>query len=249
MTDTTEKISPQALVHTLTRIHALILAEEHILDDEGTLRELLRTLHIDLEENAADEAVLAALRREIQALKTLIYKDELTGALNRRGILDECEGFFREALFTKENRELRKGITITDFSILFFDLDDFKAVNDTHGHEAGDQVLRDFVAVLKKNARDIDAVGRLGGEEFIVGLLGASEDEAFEKAQHIRTQVLQSVRVGDTAITASIGVAALQSSHATTLSELIDRADKAMYEAKTKRGKNTVVRYSELPKA
>lgn len=238
-------MSPQVLVHALEHIHALILAEEHMFDDRGKLTELLRTFEIVLD-GEDDHEVVESLRREIQILKKLVYKDELTGVLNRRGTYEELEGFFREALFSKEHKELRRGVVINDFSVLFFDLDNFKQVNDTYGHDEGDRVLKHVAQSLKKSARDIDIVGRLGGEEFVMGLLGASEDEAYEKAEKIRKMLVEHVSVGDAPITTSIGVASLRHSHAKTLDELIAAADKAMYEAKTVRGKNTSVRFSEL---
>lgn len=237
-------MSPQALVQALRHIHALILAEEHIFEDTTKLKELLRSSEVVFEEDE-DHMAVESLRREIQTLKKLVYKDELTGVLNRRGVYEEFSGFFEEALFSKEHKELRRGVLIADFSVLFFDLDDFKSVNDTFGHDEGDRVLKYFAQELKKSARTIDAVGRWGGEEFVMGLLGASEEGAAEKAEAVRTSIEKHVSAGGVAVTSSIGVASLRESHAKTLEELITAADKAMYEAKMN-GKNRVVRYSEL---
>ncbi len=246
MTEKKVLMSPEALVQALRHIHALILAEEHIFEDTTKLRELLRSSEVALTDGEEQYMVIDSLRREIQTLKKLVYKDELTGVLNRRGVHEEFEGFFSEALFSKEHKELRKGVIINDFSIIYFDLDDFKSINDTFGHDEGDRVLKHFAQELKKSARTIDAVGRLGGEEFVMGLLGASEEEAFEKAELMRKSIEENLVMGDRTVTASIGVASLKASHAKTLEELITASDRAMYEAKTKRGKNTVVRYSEL---
>ncbi len=240
-------ITSAALSHALAHIHKLILAEEQVLDDSEKLKEFLGTLEVAFED-IEDHAVVERLRHEIKSLKMLVYKDELTGVLNRRGVQEEFAAFFLEALFAQEHKEIRKGVVISDFSILFFDIDNFKRINDTYGHAEGDKVLKHFAQLLRKSARDIDAVGRLGGEEFVVGLLGANEHEAYEKAESIRKMIVSEISVAGAPVTASVGVASLKESNVKNLHELIDAGDKAMYEAKTNRGKNNVVRFSELPK-
>ena len=168
--------------------------------------------------------------------------------LNRRGVTDRFGSLFDEALFEKKNPEMRKGVTISDFSIAFLDIDNFKKINDTYGHDEGDRVLKNIGNVLTKHVRDIDAVGRLGGEEFVAALLGADEEAAFQKAEEVRSAIVKEIRVGGSGgvLTVSVGVASLNHANAEKLSQLIEYADKAMYEAKTKRGKNNTVRWSEL---
>lgn len=211
--------------------------------------EILDKTDVSFNYPAEEQEEIDALRAEIEDLQQLVYRDELTGVLNRRGVKDEFGDLFDEALFSKQHGELRKGVVIADFSIIFIDLDNFKKVNDTYGHDEGDRVLRGVADVLKHHVRGIDAVGRMGGEEFVVALLGASEDAAYKKAEEIRKAFATEVIVKDDyPITASIGVASLHQSEPSTLDELIEYADKAMYEAKTNRGKDTIVRYSELSK-
>lgn len=241
-----EPLSSKALARAVGHIHALILEEEQIFNDAGSLKEVLRRFEVVYDD--IDEHELEALRHELKQLKALVYKDELTGVLNRRGVYDKFDGFFREALFAKEHADLRKGVVINDFSVLFFDIDNFKKINDTHGHAEGDRVLAELAGVLLKGIRDIDAVGRLGGEEFVVGLLGAPEEEACTKAEAFRANAEETLRVAGVPITVSVGVASLRHSKSQTLDELIAAADEAMYEAKTNRGKNAVVCYSELSK-
>lgn len=242
------KLSAVDLRQALRHITKLVFGERDTFDESGRIREVMQEAEIVFDD-VEDKNAIAEMQQEIERLKKLVYVDELTGLMNRRGIADEMGAFFKEALFAQEHPEMRKSVVITDFSIIFIDADNFKSVNDTYGHDEGDRVLKAIAQVLHDNARGIDAVGRLGGEEFIVGLLGATEDEAYAKAEKIRAQITQKVSISQDAqrkMTASLGVASLHHSKAQTLTELIEYADKAMYEAKTKRGKDTVVRYSEL---
>lgn len=237
------------LRQALRHITKLIFGERDVSDEpDGGFREMLREAEIGFDD-AEDKQTLIEMRAEIERLKRLVHVDELTGLMNRRGITDEMGAFFKEALFAKEHPEMRKGVVIADFALIFIDIDNFKSVNDTYGHDEGDRVLKGIAAVLRKHARGIDTVGRLGGEEFVVGLLGTTEEDAHAKADELRTLITKKVSVlkdPNRKMTASIGVASLGHSKAQTLDALIEYADKAMYEAKTKRGKDNVVRYSEL---
>lgn len=242
------ELSIQHLRHALSHIKELVFAERDIFDDTGRLAQRLTEASIVLNTDD-DHAIIDGLRHELNHLRTLVYKDELTGALNRRGIEEEFSALFTEAKFSDEHPDKRHSVVINDFSILFLDLDNFKQINDTHGHDVGDLALKNVAGVLRKHIREIDAVGRLGGEEFVVALLGASEDDAYMKAEEIRTHVQKVLCTKDnTCTTVSIGVASLRQSHAQTLEELITYADTAMYEAKNGRGKNSTVRYSEVKK-
>jgi diguanylate cyclase (GGDEF)-like protein len=191
---------------------------------------------------------LEELRKEVIRLRDLVYVDELTGLLNRRGLKEEISPLFDEARFEEQHPNLRQKLRIQDCAAIFIDCDNFKRVNDTYGHDVGDAVLRSVAGVLKEHVRSFDAPTRFGGEEMVVILLGANEQEAFRKAEDIRTALSQLVFPGvpSLTVTASIGVAALHSSRASSLDQLIEYADKAMYEAKHNRGKNNTVRFSEL---
>jgi len=240
------KLSAVDLRQALRHITKLVFGERNTFDESGRIREVMQEAEIVFEDDEDKEA-LTEMHHEIERLKNLVYVDELTGLMNRRGINDEMGAFFKEALFAQENPEMRKGVVIADFSVIFIDADNFKSINDTYGHDEGDRVLKAIAQVLQDHARGIDAVGRLGGEEFVIGLLGATEDDAYAKADELRKLITQDVDVAqDRKMTVSIGVASLHHSKAQTLTELIEYADKAMYEAKTKRGKDTVVKYSEL---
>lgn len=242
-----KEIRARDLKSALTHIRALIFGDQATYDTAGHLKELLQQEVIVFGEDEEVAAVIEELHHEIEHLKKLVHKDELTGVLNRRGVREEFGQFFGEARYTKDHPEHRKNVIIKDFSIIFFDIDNFKSINDTYGHDEGDRVLKEVAAVLTTHIRDIDAAGRFGGEEFVIALLGADEDDAYRKGEEIRTTISTRVKLGDEhAVTVSVGVASLKHSNVQTLDELIQRADKAMYVAKHERGKNTTVRYSEL---
>ncbi|HDH03998.1 MAG TPA: GGDEF domain-containing protein, partial [Candidatus Campbellbacteria bacterium] len=120
------------------------------------------------------------LKDEINRLRKLIIKDELTGVLNRRGIKEKFETLFKETLYLQGKHKSKRKIEIENISVIFIDIDDFKKINDAFGHAAGDKVLKVAVAVFKKKIRGIDLLGRIGGEEFVVVLAGATENEAYE---------------------------------------------------------------------
>jgi diguanylate cyclase (GGDEF)-like protein len=129
-------------------------------------------------------------------------------------------------------------------SFIFLDIDHFKRVNDTHGHPAGDEVLKAVAETIKLSVREGDTAARWGGEEIAVTLVGATERDAFHKAEDIRKQV-EGIRFGKIpglAVTVSAGVASAEAGK--TFEEILKRADEALYKAK-QTGRNKVVAYSE----
>ena len=161
--------------------------------------------------------------------------DGLTGLSNRR----HCD----ESIVQELARAARFGGSV---GLILADIDDFKAVNDRHGHPTGDEVLRAFAATLHDTVRDIDVPARWGGEEFAVLLPGTDEEGAALLAERIRAafeeRALESANGERLAVTASFGVAAFP--EAATPIELVEGADAALYEAK-RAGKNRVKRRSE----
>lgn len=126
--------------------------------------------------------------------------------------------------------------------MIVFDIDNFKKLNDTYGHQAGDQALKLVGQLLLERVRDIDVVARWGGKEVIVGVVGANENDAFKIADDIREKVEQmrfKWRGKVISFTISGGVAGFEK--AKNFDELFRRADKALYQAKRK-GKNTIVK-------
>ena len=156
--------------------------------------------------------------------------DPVTNLFNRR--------YFQVRLDEELQRSKRHQIPI---ALLLIDVDDFKAVNDSFGHLAGDVVLRDLGEILRGCVRVFDVCARFGGEEFVIIMPGGTKENAFRIAERIRRRVeayrpselvLEALR-----ITVSIGFAV--SSAATAVSELLDLSDKALYAAKHA-GKNCI---------
>ncbi len=129
-------------------------------------------------------------------------------------------------------------------SLILADLDDFKIVNDTHGHLSGDTVLADFAAVCRSHLRAEDIFGRYGGDEFVIILPGADKAGAGELAERIR-QAVESMAVGDgesaVSVTASFGVITVRGEEALSLDDLVRKADAMMYEAKYAGGNRVFV--------
>lgn len=180
------------------------------------------------------------LLKELNRLRKLVFFDELTGVLNRKGFKEEADKAFLAVSYSRKHTERRAGFHIP-FCILFIDLDDFKKVNDTMGHQAGDRVLKKMGALLRKSLRTRDIIGRWGGEEFVIALLGTRANTARMVADRLRWDIqhlLLSNRGKPFHITASIGVAPHNGER--DLMELINKGDEAMYRAK-KKGKNRVI--------
>ncbi len=163
----------------------------------------------------------------------LAYLDPLTGVLNRRAFIERIEG--------EINRTVRGSAPL---SLILTDIDHFKQINDTYGHQAGDLVLRHFTEQLSGSARSYDFVGRYGGEEFVVCLSGANDHQAKLVAERIRKGVEEMTimppnRSQSIQITASFGVASYELESDESVDSLIRRADEAMYRAK-REGRNRV---------
>ena len=158
-------------------------------------------------------------------LEELAVKDYLTGIYNRRYLFTEVHRCISSAKRYNE-----------DFSILMTDLDNFKSINDTLGHQAGDRVLQEVASYLDRELRETDIVGRYGGEEFLVILPHTKQEEAFRCAERLRRGVasLETESLKDTP-TISIGVA--EYTLGMSVEELIHRADTLLYRAKSL-GKN-----------
>ena len=175
---------------------------------------------------ASDAERLLALQRErIVELERLALTDELTGLLNRRAIEAEMGHALAAA-----RRYDERGV------LVYMDMDGFKAINDTYGHAAGDEVLRQVARVLQDNVRDSDRVGRLGGDEFAILLARTSWEDGLNRADAIDRVVNTTVidwHGRMVALKASFG--AHRYGAGDRDGELLNDADKAMY--KIKRGR------------
>lgn len=184
----------------------------------------LKHLHIDLSQYR-------------QALEAKARYDELTGVLRREAWIDAVTREIAGA-----NRAKRP------IAVIEFDIDDFKAVNDTYGHAVGDQLLKSIAYLCTATSRPTDIVGRVGGEEFMLALPETGRDEAMRIAERLRLLVAQhQLRSGDSMIgvTISLGVAVGGTfmsgifHECTSLESLMKASDDAMYRAKST-GKNCV---------
>ena len=163
-------------------------------------------------------------RRE---LNRMAQTDSLTGLLNRRAF---------EEILARELRRSQHGAT--PLAILLVDIDRFKNVNDTWGHQAGDVVIRRVGMALRNNLRPGDALSRFGGEEYLILLRDATAEQSAEVAERICANIAALAELpGDVRLTVSIGVA--QSHGADTPDELLRRCDQAMYLSK-EGGRNLV---------
>jgi two-component system cell cycle response regulator len=169
-----------------------------------------------------------ALRRYTD-LEDLAYRDELTELPNRRGSSRQLE-----VLISRARRHGQQ------LALLLIDADRFKAVNDDHGHAAGDVVLREVAHRLRERMRREDLVGRWGGEEFVVALPETTPDAAAAVAESLRAAIGEtSIEAHGAAlrVTVSIGVAAWTGED---VEDIVDRADRALYAAKAA-GRDRVV--------
>lgn len=170
------------------------------------------------------------LRDANRRLETLALTDALTGLANRRAAT--------EALGREYSRAVRYD---QEMSVLILDIDHFKSVNDTYGHDAGDRCLRTLAALLEHECRDSDHCARFGGEEFLVVAPETGRSGAEAMAERIRARVEQISRRGEFGpanVTVSIGTATLSASDASAQG-LVKRADEYLYAAKHE-GRNRV---------
>lgn len=183
--------------------------------------------------NAQEKIVLAnqdleeKVKVRTAALEQLANTDQLTKVKNRRAILKNLD----EEL--KRQQRHPKAL-----SLLMLDLDYFKKINDTYGHVEGDFVLAEAAKTINKTCRETDAVGRYGGEEFLILLPETAKQDAIELAERIRVAIADNPTTNKYQLTCSIGVSAYQPD--ITALELIKKADDRTYEAK-KNGRNQVV--------
>ncbi len=223
-----ERISSAQDITQLTDVIAEVMRETR------TVQETTRRSRSELEElrtrvhDANSE--ITRLQVELEQTSELIRHDPLTGVLNRKG-LDEA--------LTRETALARRRGTALCVGLL--DVDNFKQINDNHGHQTGDEALQHLVDVVRENVRPQDSVARYGGEEFVVLLPDTLLDSAVAtmvRLQRALTKRFFLTRQQKLLITFSAGVAEMHDGEAPE--EALDRADKAMYIAK-RSGKNRVI--------
>ena len=171
--------------------------------------------------------MLNKIQKNKSELETLANLDMLTGLYNRRYFLELVNQFLE---MTKRENKIS--------TILMLDIDKFKNINDTHGHNVGDQVLKGFAKVFLENNRKSDVFARFGGEEFIVFLPNLNGDDAFLVAEKIRRSIETYKEIQNINFTVSIGLCEFHND----IEDTINKADIALYKAK-ENGRNRVECY------
>ena len=194
----------------------LIIAER--TEAELTVRAAIQRSHEAFAQIQATQTQLVEKNLQLEALSKT---DQLTGVFNRRHL--------DAVLISELDRHRREGSV---FSIILFDVDRFKAINDNHGHQIGDQVLVELGRRILEVTRDADTVGRWGGEEFLIICPDTGPDAAIQAAERLRRTVSETPFTVTGAMTASLGVTCVQ--RGDTIHGMISRADQALY-----RGKNS----------
>lgn len=193
--------------------------------DSGELLARLRTGRRILDLQASE-------REAKRKLQDLASRDGLTGVLNRRAL--------EERLFEAFSYQQRRG---TSLSIAMLDLDHFKHINDSFGHQAGDEVLRESARRVMAVIREYDSIGRYGGEEFMVILPDTSSEEAAQIAERIRSAIaerpISTLDGSSVPATLSIGLATAEPVFGGHLKQVVEAADAALYRAK-RGGRNRV---------
>ena len=230
-------IMQTALDATENKVEGLEAGADDYITKPIDFAELKARLNSMLRIKRLQDALEERERQLLEANERLRYMsqtDALTGLDNRRHLEERIDEMFEHA------RRLNE-----PFSCVMCDLDRFKSVNDTYGHQAGDAVLKQFARILRNEVREIDRVGRYGGEEFMLLLPGTVLDAAVTFAERVRKEVEGHTFTFDgTQIcrTASFGVSAWPHPRIGNCDVLVRAADDALYVAK-ETGRNRVVRF------
>ncbi|MGZ3158254.1 MAG: GGDEF domain-containing protein [Burkholderiaceae bacterium] len=222
------KISQAPDINTLNKI-----LDDVMRDTRNAQKEALKSRDEMIQarqEVQEAENRIHALESKLEQMSELVREDQLTGSLNRRGLDD----VFEREVARSERRH-------TPFCIAMLDLDDFKKLNDTHGHLAGDEALIHLVKVVKETLRTMDVIARFGGEEFLIMLPDTPLEEATHTVTRVQRELTKQLFMHNNErllITFSAGVALRGPNE--EQAALIKRADEALYKAK-RAGKNRVV--------
>ena len=211
-------------------LYRSLLAAWLVLATGVTIQKLItfkKALKLSGERENGLRQMNSQLEHKASELSKLAHHDSLTGLMNRLGILQYTSLI---------GDTVRKGKKV---SLIVLDIDNFKQINDTHGHQHGDNALVGLGSLLAENATAMEIFARWGGEEFIAICFDRDENEASQLALTLATEIQVQLE-----ITCSFGVYEV-SNEGEEIHDSVDRADRAMYAAKTK-GKNCVVKWSQL---
>ena len=210
--------------------HSLMDYAEQRIDLDGT-REQLERMPKNNNRDAGRIAgallrMLEAVQSNLSHIETIAQKDSLTGLANRRSLDSLLAAEIEKALRYR-----------TPLSVILLDIDHFKEVNDSYGHQSGDTVLKRLAALLETNSRSSDLIGRWGGEEFMIISPGSSAEKARVYAEKLRELLEKQEYSVQIQATGSFGIA--EYNFGESGSSLIERADRALYRAKSG-GRNRV---------
>jgi diguanylate cyclase (GGDEF)-like protein len=198
-----------------------------VVSGPAQVREDPLSLTLALAALVAVSLVAAAHRDSDIANRGAAILDPLTGMLNRNALLSRTAEVEHQSELTRQ-----------PVGLIVADIDHFKQVNDTYGHDVGDAVLRDVAYILRRELRAYDLAYRLGGEEFAILVLGAQAGASAELAERLRSAVAAET-FSHVRVTISLGVAATRHGEAFTWKDVFARADAALYDAK-RRGRDRV---------
>ncbi len=172
-------------------------------------------------------ASIVTLKRKILYYKNMSLTDELTNIMNRRAIIQKAKSDLSLVHRSKQ-----------PYSIAVCDLDHFKDINDRYGHNIGDKILKQTAHILHNSIREYDAVGRIGGEEFVILMPNTTTNDALILLNRVKTNLATANIMKAGSVTISIGVTEVLPTDM-KFSSMYKRADRALYDAK-KNGRNRV---------
>lgn len=216
----------QGLLETCQDIEQMKVVLATIIDDTRKLSLTSHALKQQLNDSTRE---IQKLRQELQTVKAQARNDALTGLLNRGSFNSELTQLCQEGK--------------TAFTLVLFDIDNFKQINDRFGHLLGDKVLQFFASLMKQQCDDLHYVARFGGEELAIILLHSTAQDATETAENIRSKFSESrLKRKDSeesigTVTVSAGISQYQTGD--SMNYLIERADAALYESK-QAGRNCI---------
>ena len=214
--------------------------QQNISDNQALTHFIIKIISLDMSlaietyhasfMNELEDEVKTAHSREVK-LQSQAETDSLTGLYNRKYVFS----YLSKAIANAHQYA-------TNLCLLMLDIDHFKKVNDSYGHPAGDEVLKQVATEISKTLRDHDIVGRYGGEEFIAGLIDITPEKAFEVAERIRcriAEIVTTINEQRIQVTVSIGIHKLNAGD--DLKSMIQNSDAALYMAKNA-GRNCVIK-------
>lgn len=233
------------------RLEGLLLQQEQLLQCIKNREEKIICIQVNEEMHFIDTNVRKIMNKEeavgfLVTLTDVTEREVLKMQLLEMASVDELSGLFNRRKLRDAGKEafLRAKRYQEKLTVLMMDIDYFKKVNDTYGHQIGDEVIKEFSKVLSQIFRDTDIVGRMGGEEFAAIMINAELDLGYQKAELFRKAIeARKMIFGEhtVRITVSIGIAELDK-ETQTLDSIVNHADDALYEAK-RSGRNKTIAY------